>query len=131
MAKSKVNYPHTIGFRVTDETWVRIEQEIVKTDLTPHDWCRRVVLDKLDHEYALSKNEMVLFQQVARIQWLMSQGFNILAHGELTAERWGRFQDFARSNAERFAELVLADFRRRAEGKAELEVLSGGRDDAD
>ncbi len=119
MAKRKVNYPHTIGFRVTDETWVRIEQEIVKTDLTPHDWCRLVVLDRLDHDYALSKNEMVLFQQVA------------LAHGELTVERWDRFRDFARSNAERFAELALADFRRLAEVKPELEVLPGGDDDTD
>jgi hypothetical protein len=123
MTKRKVNYPHTIGFRVTDQTWVRIEQEIAKTDLTPHDWCRLVVLDKLDHEYALSKNEMVLFQQVARIQWILSQGFNILAHGELTVERWDRFRAFARNNADRFAELALNDFRRRTEGKLELESL--------
>ena len=131
MAKRKVNYPNTIGFRVTDETWLRIEQEIVKTDLTPHDWCRLVVLDKLDHDYAFSKNEMVLFEQVARIQWLMSQGFKILAHGELTVERWNRFQTFARSNAARFAELALADFRRRAEGKPELEVLPNEDDHTD
>ena len=123
MAKRDVRYPHTIGFRVTDETWLRIEQEIADTDLTAHDWCRLVVLDKLDHEYALSKNEMVLLQQVARIQWIISQGFNILAHCELTVERWGRFRDFARNNGERFAELALADFRRRAEGKPELEAL--------
>lgn len=44
MAKRNVRYPHTIGFRVTDETWFRIVQEVAETDLTPHDWCRLAVL---------------------------------------------------------------------------------------
>ena len=50
MAKRNVRYPHTIGFRVTDETWLKVIQEVAETDLTPHDWCRMVVLDMLDHE---------------------------------------------------------------------------------
>lgn len=123
MAKRTVNYPHTIGFRVTDETWFRIQQEIVKTDLTPHDWCRIVVLERLDQDYALSKNEMLLFQQVVRTQWLMSHGFHLLADDRLTVERWDRFREFARNKAEHFAENVLADFRRRIEGRRELEAL--------
>ena len=57
MAKRDVRYPHTIGFRITDETWLRIEQEIAETDLTAHDWCRNVVLDRLDREYDFSKKE--------------------------------------------------------------------------
>jgi hypothetical protein len=40
MAKRNIRYPHTIGFRVTDETWFRIAHEVAETDLTPHDWCR-------------------------------------------------------------------------------------------
>lgn len=55
MAKREVNYPHTIGFRLSDEAWFRITQEIVNTDLTPQDWCRLVVLDRLDREYGLTE----------------------------------------------------------------------------
>jgi hypothetical protein len=46
MTKRDVRYPHTVGFRVTDETWFRIVQEVAETDLTPHDWCRMAVLDR-------------------------------------------------------------------------------------
>jgi hypothetical protein len=34
MTKRSVRYPHTIGFRVTDETWFAIQREIINTDLT-------------------------------------------------------------------------------------------------
>src|SRR6185369_12438086 len=75
MAKRNVRYPHTIGFRVTDETWFAIQREISNTDLTPHDWCRLVVLDRLDSEYGFSKKERLLFHQIVRTQYLIAQGF--------------------------------------------------------
>ncbi len=124
MAKRAVNYPHTIGFRVTDETWFSIEQETAQTDLTPHDWWRLVVLDRLDHEYGLSKKDRLLFHQVIRTQWLMSQGFHLLADDRLTVERWKRFREFAMDKAEHFAEIVLADFRSRTEGKGQPQSLA-------
>jgi hypothetical protein len=61
MAKRNVRFPHTIGFRVTDETWFAIQQEISETDLTPHDWCRQVVLDRLDREQGFSKKSASSF----------------------------------------------------------------------
>jgi hypothetical protein len=76
MSKRDVRYPHTIGFRITDETWLRIEQEIKETDLTAHDWCRMVVLDRLDREYGFSKKERLLFNQIVRTQFLIAQGFS-------------------------------------------------------
>jgi hypothetical protein len=78
MAKRDVRYPHTIGFRVTDETWLRIEQEIPETDLNAHDWCRLVVTDRLDSEYGFSRKERLLFHQVVRTQFLIAQGFQVL-----------------------------------------------------
>jgi hypothetical protein len=54
MAKREVNFPHTIGFRLSDEAWFKIEQEVANTNLTPHDWCRMVVLKTLDQEYGFS-----------------------------------------------------------------------------
>lgn len=63
MTKRNVRYPHTIGFRVTDETWLAIQREISNTDLTPHDWCRQVVLDTLNRECGMTKKERILFKQ--------------------------------------------------------------------
>jgi hypothetical protein len=48
MTKRAVNYPHTISFRLTDELWLRVEQEIAETSLTTHEWCRLAVLERLN-----------------------------------------------------------------------------------
>lgn len=96
MAKRNVRYPHTIGFRVTDETWLRIVQEVAVSDLTPHDWCRMVVLDRLDHEYGFSRKERLLFQQIVRTQFLVAYGFQTLADDTLTTDEWKKLRAYAK-----------------------------------
>ena len=115
MAKRDVRYPHTIGFRVTDETWLRIEQEIAETDLTAHDWCRLVVLDRLDREYGFSKKERLIFHQVVRTQFLIAQGFQALAFNKLTPDEWKRVRAYAKEKVDYFAQLALADFQSKTE----------------
>ena len=46
MTKKGLRFPHTISYRLTDEDFLKLEREVNKTDLTPHDWCRLVVLDR-------------------------------------------------------------------------------------
>src|ERR1044072_462312 len=88
IAKRNVRYPRTIGFRVTDETWFAIQREISNTDLTPHDWCRMVVLDSLNRGFGLTKKEHIFFQQAAAIRYLVANGFQLLADDRLTTEEW-------------------------------------------
>jgi len=114
-AKREVNYPHTNGFRVTNETWFRIEQEIAETDLTPHDWCRMAVLDKLDHEYGFSKKEHLLFHQIVRTQYLVAWGFQMLADDTLTTAEWKKLRAYAKEKPDYMTKLALADFRSRME----------------
>jgi hypothetical protein len=115
MAKRNVHYPHTIGFRVTDETWLRIVQEVVETDLTPHDWCRMVVLDRLDHEYAFSRKERLLFQQIVQTQFFVEYGFQMLADNSLTTDEWKKLRAYAKQKADYLLQQTIADFRSRME----------------
>ena len=110
MAKKQVRYPHTIGFRVTDETYLRIVQELVGTDLTPHDWCRMVVLDRLDHEYGFSKKERLLLQTIVRTQFFVAFGFQMLADDKLTTEEWKKLRTYAREKGDYLAKQTVADF---------------------
>ena len=110
MAKKQVRYPHTIGFRVTDETWLRIVQEVSGTDLTPHDWCRMVVLDRLDHEYGFSKKDRLLLQTIARTQFFVAFGFQMLADDKLTTEEWKKLRTYAREKGDYLAKQTVADF---------------------
>jgi hypothetical protein len=117
MAKRDVRYPHTIAFRVTDETWFRIVQEIADTDLTPHDWCRMAVLDRLDREYGFSKKERLLLQQIVRTQFFVAFGFQMLADDTLTTDEWKKLRAYAKEKADFLAKQTLADFRSRMESK--------------
>jgi hypothetical protein len=115
MAKRNVGYPHTIGFRVTDETWFRIVQEVAETDLTPHDWCRMAVLDRLDREYGFSKKERLLFQQIVRTQFFVAFGFQMLADDTLTTAEWKKLRGYAKEKADYLAKQRWADFCSRME----------------
>ena len=116
MAKREVNFPHTIGFRLSDEAWFDIEQQVVNTDLTPHDWCRMVVLKTLDQEYGLSKNERFLFAQVARTQYLVSIGFQMLADDNLSTEEWKKVRIFAKEKIDVITDRTMEDFLSRTAG---------------
>ena len=115
MAKRNVRYPHTIGFRVTDETWLRILQEVTDTDLTPHDWCRMAVLDRLDREYGFSKKERLLFELIVRTQFFVAFGFQMLADDTLTTDEWKKLRAYGREKGDYLLKQTLADFRPRME----------------
>lgn len=115
MPKKGRRFPHTISYRLTDEDYFRLEQEVNKTSLTPHDWCRLVVLDRLNQEFGLSKNERILFEQFARTQYLVANGFQLLADDKLTSEQWKNLRAFAKEKIDVITDRALADFRSRME----------------
>jgi hypothetical protein len=120
MTKNALRFPHTISYRLTDEDFLKLEQEVNETGLTPHDWCRLVVLDRLNQEYALSKNERFLFAQVARVQYLVSIGFQMLADDKLSTEEWTKIRVFAKEKIDLVTDRTMKDFRSRttSDGRA-------------
>jgi hypothetical protein len=107
MTKREVNYPHTISFRLTDEVWIRVEQEVGETNVTAHEWCRLAALEKLTRDHGLSKSERILFEQFARAQYLVTQGFQLLADDNLTSEEWKKFRRTANERIGEIAEVAL------------------------
>ena len=94
---------------------MRIVQEVAETDLTPYDWCRMVVLDRLDREYGFSKKERLLFQQIVRTQFFVAFGFQMLADDKLTTAEWKKLRAYGREKGDYLVKQSLADFRSRME----------------
>src|SRR5689334_15729294 len=88
MGKRITDYPHTISFRLTDEAWNGIQKEIAGREMTAHEWCRKAALERLNNNYALSKAERLLFEHFVRAQYLVTQGFQLLADDNLTGDQW-------------------------------------------
>jgi hypothetical protein len=83
MGKRVTDYPHTISFRLTDEAWLGIQKEIAGSELTVHEWCRKAALERLNNNYSFSKAERFLLENFVRAQYLVTQGFQLLADGNL------------------------------------------------
>ena len=116
MAKEPVHYPHRVGFRLDDEAWVKLERVVDGTGLSPHDWCRMAALEKLNKHLGLTWSERFLFEQFLRNQYLVANGFQLLADDNLTSEEWKKFRAFAKEKIDVILELALADFRSRMDG---------------
>ena len=113
MSKRETNYPHTISFRLTDAAWLRIEQEVEETPLTAHEWCRLAVLEKLNRDHGLTKSERFLFEQFARGQYLVTQGFQLVADDKLTSEMWMKLRRFADERASEIVDRAIASYAKR------------------
>lgn len=114
MAKNSHKFPHTISYRLTEEDYLKLQQEVANTGLTPHDWCRLVVLDRLHQEYGLAKKERAFFELFARTQYLVANGFQLLADEKLTSEEWKKFRAFAKEKIDVITARALAEFQSRS-----------------
>jgi len=62
--------------------------------------------------------ERLLFEQFVRAQYLVTQGFQLLADDNLTADEWKRFRAIANEQTSELAEKALAIHARRNRQKA-------------
>ena len=77
-----------IGFRVTEEDWLRIEKAAADSRETPNDWCRMTALEMLKMPVGLTPNQCILFAQMARSTFLVENGFQLLADETLESDHW-------------------------------------------
>jgi hypothetical protein len=98
----------TISYRISEELWMEIERRAAQAGETPHLWGRSAALEKLNDEHGLTRNERILFEQFARGQYLITQGFQLLAEDNLTAEEWKKFRAIANERTSEIADGALA-----------------------
>ena len=102
-----------ISFRVTEEQLIEIETAATNAGAKTRDWCRKVVLEKVGHEPSLTVGERLLFEQFVRAQYLVTQGFQLLAEDNLTAAEWKRFRAIATEQSSALADTALGIYARR------------------
>lgn len=108
MGKRITDYPHTISFRLTDEAWLSIQKQIAGSELTAHEWCRKAALERLNNGYGLSKVERLLLEHFVRAQYLVTQGFQLLADDNLTGDQWKKLRAIATERAAELTDNALA-----------------------
>ncbi len=119
MELGPVHYPHRIGYRLDDEAWVKLENVIRGTALSPHDWCRMAALQRLNEGFGLTRNERFLFEQMTRTQYLVGLGFQMLADDKLSTEDWKKLRVFATEKIDVITNRVLAELQSRADANGD------------
>jgi hypothetical protein len=97
-----------ISFRVSEEEYMRIEQAADATGQNPNDWCRDLSLAESGRGDGLSRNERLIYEELARIRYLVGHGFGMLAGEELSAEAWEKTKVAADQKGAQIADALLA-----------------------
>ena len=107
-----------ISFRISEEQLIEIETAAMNSGAKARDWCRTVVLERVGHQPSLTVGERLLFEQFVRSQYLVTQGFQLLAEDNLTAAEWKRFRAIATEQSSELAATALATYARRNRQKS-------------
>src|SRR5258708_38552708 len=90
MDKSKeTKRSKNITFRLSREQYEQIERAALAAGEDPTSWCRKVALIQLSEGFGLTKNDRLLYEEIARMRYMLGHGFRLLLNSkEATAEAW-------------------------------------------
>lgn len=106
---------HKVSFRLDYETWAKLQAAAHEAGLKPNDWVRELTIETLVRGLGLHPNQRLLLEQFVRTQYLVANGFQLLAEDKLTAEEWKKFRASAKGKIDVITNRALADYRSRKE----------------
>jgi len=96
-----------ITFRLTKQQYDQIERAALAADDEPNSWCRRVVLTQLTENFGLTKNDRLIYEEIARTRYLMGHGFRLLFESKGSPEVWKKLRNDADQHADVIADDLL------------------------
>lgn len=108
-----------ISFRVDEETYRSIENMVEGTGKKPTEWARELVESEAAKDVPMTAGERLLFEEMARVRFIVGNALKLMAGGDLTLEAWFQVLAEADQNSDRIAEELLA--KRRAFGSRSVQ----------
>ncbi|HAF21731.1 MAG TPA: hypothetical protein DCK93_02280 [Blastocatellia bacterium] len=98
-----------ITFRLTNEQFEQVENAALAAGEDPNSWCRKVALIQLSEGFGLTKNDRLIYEEIARVRYLVGHGFRLLfASKEATAVAWKKLTADADHSSEIIADDLLS-----------------------
>lgn len=98
-----------IAFRLTDDEYAQIEKAAVAAGDDPNTWCRKLALAQSSEGHTFTKNERLIYQEIALLRFLIGHGFKLLfSRNEATAAQWSKLTTQADGRAEEIVAHVLS-----------------------
>ncbi len=98
-----------VTFRLTDEDYAQVESAALATGDDPNNWCRKAAISQSSKGHTFTKNERLLYQEIALLRFLVGHGFKLLfGDNETTAASWKKITIQADSRSERITDELLS-----------------------
>ena len=106
---SETKRTKNIAFRVTDEDYARIEEAATAAGDDANNWCRKAALSQLSEWHTFTKNERIIYQEIALLRFLLGHGFKLLfSRNEATAATWKKLTSQADQRSEEIVNELLS-----------------------
>lgn len=103
------NKSRSISFRLTNEQYERVENAALAAGDDTNSWCRKIVLNQLSEDFALTKNDRLIYEEIARVRYLVGHGFRLLIGAQdATPEVWKKLTADADYHREVIADDLLS-----------------------
>jgi hypothetical protein len=98
-----------ITFRLTEEEYAQVEKAGLSSGDDPNNWCRKAAIGQSNEGHTFTKNERLLYQEIALLRFLVGHGFKLLLGGnEATAQTWKKLTAQADQRSERIVDELLS-----------------------
>lgn len=99
-----------ITFRLSNEQYEQVERAALAAGEDPNSWCRNVALIQLTEGFGLTKNDRLIYEEIARVRYLVGNGFRILfgSKEEANAETWKKITAQADVRSDKIADGLIA-----------------------
>jgi hypothetical protein len=98
-----------IAFRLTDDEYAQVEKTALAAGDDPNTWCRKLALTQSTEGHAFSKNERLMYQEIALLRFLVGHGFKLLfSRNDTTAATWRKLTTQADQKSEEIVNEVLS-----------------------
>jgi hypothetical protein len=98
-----------VTFRLTDEEYEQVENAGLAAGDDPNNWCRKAAISQSSEGHTFTKNERLLYQEVALLRFLVGHGFKLLLGGdEKTAATWKKLTAQADQGSEKIVRELLS-----------------------
>ena len=98
-----------ITFRLSREQYEQIERAALAAGEEPNSWCRKVALIQLTEGFGLTKNDRLIYEEIARVRYLVGNGFRLLLGSEeKTAATWKKITAQVDQRSEKIADDLLS-----------------------
>jgi hypothetical protein len=106
---SETKRTRNIAFRVTDGDYTRIEKAATAAGDDPNNWCRKAAVGQLSEGHTFTKNERLIYQEIALLRFLIGHGFKLLfSRNDTEAATWKKLTNQADEKADRIVEELLS-----------------------